>query len=173
MLSRYKGYVRLRMGAPVSIFSRFGIRICFGFRDSRFEFVRATAQIATRRSNDPFWTGSNDSGRFAVTPRQFSEHYRPISPDIDTQTLEFTNVFGISYPTPIPEFTTRFARGTEIRRRGSRESEIGINLVCSTLTSLIANLRFARTAYLGRKRRGIPPTSANSCPPPYTPMAEI
>ena len=81
-------------------------------------------------------------------------HCHPIGPDIGPETPDFANVFGISYPTPIPEFTTRFARGTEIRRRGSRESEIGINLVCSTLTSLIANLRFARTAYLGRKRRG-------------------
>ena len=95
-------------------------------------------------------------------------HCHPIGPDIGQETPNLANDHGLSYPTPIPKLTTRCARGTETRRRGSRESEIGSNLVCAALTSLIANLRFARTAYLGRKRRGIPSTFANSCPPPYS-----
>ena len=124
-----------------------------------------------------------------------SFHYHPIGPNIGAQTPAFANVFNMPSKTRIPEFTTRYARGTETRSRlrppgyAVPREEVRANprlaspLLAQLRPLLIANLRFARTAHLGRsrlryatacqERRGIPSASANSCPPPYTPMAEI
>ena len=78
----------------------------------------------------------------------------PMDPDIGPEAHDFANVFGISCPTPIPKFTTRFAGGTETRRRGPRKSEIGVTLVYSTLTCFDCQSRICANSLFGEEEEG-------------------
>jgi len=101
-------------------------------------------------------------------------HYHPIEPSIaspqrvreqqavvfdrnersEWQTPPFANVLSMPSRTSIPEFTTRYARGTEIRRRGPRNSEIGITLACSTLTSFDCQSQICANSPLREEEEG-------------------